>query len=138
MWHSRRLSAKVGTDMQANTGANSPDHFHPAILRRFGTYISRYFPRLWSRYTFLPHGPTTDSFQSTFSGNWTTKSRMYAHKCLCELSQGTTACTAKVKQYVVQYFSEMTAGSCISDDLVILIVEPSLLSVTREVQPVKG
>jgi len=44
----------------------------------------------------------------------------------------------KVTQYLVQYFSEMTADSYISDDLVVLIVEPSLLSVTREVQPVKG
>lgn len=44
----------------------------------------------------------------------------------------------KVEQYLVQYFSEMTADSYISDDLVVLIVEPSLLNVTREVQPVKG
>ena len=44
----------------------------------------------------------------------------------------------KVKQCLVQYFSEITADSYISDDLVVLIVEPSLLSVTREVQPVKG
>jgi hypothetical protein len=44
----------------------------------------------------------------------------------------------KVKQYLVQYFSEMTADVNISDDVVVLIVEPSLLSVTREVQPVKG
>ena len=43
-----------------------------------------------------------------------------------------------VKQFVVQNFSEMTVDSYISDDLRVLITEPSLLSVTREVQPVKG
>jgi hypothetical protein len=43
-----------------------------------------------------------------------------------------------VKQFLVQYFSEMTADSYISDDLVVLTVGQFLLSVTREVQPVKG
>jgi len=63
---------------------------------------------------------------------------MYGHTSSCASSdKALQYAQLIVKQYVVQYFSEMTVDS-ISDDLVILIVELSLLSVTREVQPVKG
>jgi hypothetical protein len=108
----------------------------PIRLFFAGLALSSIYPifRDYDRATrfFLMDQP--DSFQSTFSGNRTTKSRGVGSPSGKALQYA----QLKVKQYVVQYFSEMTADSHISDDLVVLIVEPSLLSVTREVQPVKG